>query len=43
MYNNPAVLPKTIMVRTEKDIDELKSLIYVDSVVVAPIGILLDL
>lgn len=43
VYNNPTVLPKTIMVRSENDIDELRSLMYVDNVVLAPIGRLLDL
>lgn len=43
VYNNPVVLPKTIMVRSESDIDELRSLMYVDNVAVAPVGRLLDL
>lgn len=41
-YNNPDVLPKTIMVKSEKSIDDLRSLMYVDNVVEAPIGKLLD-
>lgn len=43
IYNNPDILPKTIMVRSEKSVDELRSLMYVDNVVVVPIGRLLDL
>lgn len=43
VYNSPTVLPKTIMVKSKNNIDELRGLMYVDNAVVAPIGRLLDL
>lgn len=42
VYNNPDVLPKTLMVKSEKSIVELRSLMYADNVVIAPVGRLLD-